>query len=175
MSCLIQMSYAWSGLFRVQRHLILCSVSFFTQEVFLVCCGVGVSTPVSWWELSFECYETYSVCLWLVCRSECIVTHSSMRGCYRLKPLSVICMTLLPLGFKLGVTDAELGIFPKQLTAFFEHRQSRVLNVMGILKNVLVDPIVDASAFTFTAQTVIVLFTSLNVIFNARFTLSFSA
>ena len=149
--------------------------SFFAREVFLNCCGVVISTPASWRELSFECYETYSVCLCLACRSECIVTHSSMCGSYRLKPLSVVCMTLLALGFGLGVTAAELGTFPKQLIAYIEHRQSRVLNVVGILVSVLVGAVVDASAFTFTAQTVIVLFTSLNVIFNARFTLPFSA
>ena len=45
----------------------------------------------------------------------------------------------------------------------------------SILVNVLVESIVDASAYTFTVQTVIVLFASLKVIFNERFTLSFSA
>ena len=104
--------------------------SFFTREVFLVCCDVGISTSVSWRELLFEYYETYSVCLCFVCRSECIVTHSSLCGCYRLKSLSVICMTLLPLGFGLGVTAADLDTFKKQLITYVDHRQSRVLNIM---------------------------------------------
>ena len=67
----------------------------------------------------------------LVCRSECIVTHSSMYDCNRLKSLSVIYMTLLPVGFGLGVTAADLDVFPKQLITYIDHRQSRVVNVVG--------------------------------------------
>ena len=61
-----------------------------------------------------------------------------------------------------------MGTFPKQLITYLEYRQSRVLNAMNNLVNVVVGAVVDASVYAFAAQTVIVLFASLDVIFNAN-------
>ena len=44
-----------------------------------------------------------------------------------------------------GVTAAGLGTFPKQLIAYVEYRQCRILNAMGILVNVHVGAVVNAS------------------------------
>ena len=61
-----------------------------------------------------------------------------------------------------------MGTFPKQLITYLEYRQSRVLNAMDNLVNVVVGAVVDASVYAFAAQTVIVLFATLDVIFNAN-------
>jgi len=76
-------------------------------------------------------------------------------------------MSLIPLGIALEITAAGLGTLSKQLIAYAEHRHSRVLNALGVLVNVLVGPVVDASAYAFAPQTVIAPFASLDVIFNA--------
>ena len=57
--------------------------------------------------------------------------------------------------------------FPKQLITFLEYTQSRVLNAMDNLMNVVVGAIVDASVYAFIAQAAIFLFASLDVVFNA--------
>lgn len=76
-------------------------------------------------------------------------------------------MSTIPLGIALEVTAAGLGTFSKQLIAYAEYKKSRPLNIIGVLVNVLVGPIVDASAYAFAPQTVIAPFASLDVIFNA--------
>ena len=82
-------------------------------------------------------------CLCSVCRPECILTHSSKCGCYRLKPLPVICKTLLPLGFELGgKRELQLLVWglPKQLIATEQSPQCH-----GILVIVLVGAVVNAA------------------------------
>ena len=64
--------------------------------------------------------------------------------------------------------EAGLGTFPKQLITYLEYRQSRVLNAINNLVNVVVGAVVDASVYAFAAQAVIFLFASLDVIFNAN-------
>ena len=61
-----------------------------------------------------------------------------------------------------------MGTFPKQLITYLKYTQSRVLNAMGNLMNVVVGAVVDASVYAFTAQAVIFLFASLDVIFNTN-------
>ena len=62
--------------------------------------------------------------------------------------------------------EAVSGTFSKELITYLECRQSRVLNAMDNLVNVVVGAVVDASVYTFAAQTVIVVFARLDVIFN---------
>ena len=64
--------------------------------------------------------------------------------------------------------EAGLGTFPKQLITYLEYRQSKVLNAINNLVNVVVGAVVDASVYAFAAQAVIFLFASLDVIFNAN-------
>ena len=58
-----------------------------------------------------------------------------------------------------------MGTFPKRLITYLK---CRILNAMDNVVNVVVGAVVDASVYAFAAQTVIVLFASLDVIFNAN-------
>ena len=60
------------------------------------------------------------------------------------------------------------GHLSQQLIAHLKYTQSRVLNAMDNLMNVVVGAVVDASVYAFTAQAVIFLLASLDVIFNAN-------
>jgi len=75
------------------------------------------------------------------------------------------------LGIGLEVTAAALGTVSKQMIASTENmrrpRLKRGVLGMGIFLNVLVGPLVDATAYAFAPQTVIAPFASLDVIFNA--------
>ena len=53
--------------------------------------------------------------------------------------------------------------FLKQLITYLEYRQSRVLNAMDDLVNVVNGVVVDVSVYTFTAQTVTLVFASLGI------------
>ena len=53
--------------------------------------------------------------------------------------------------------------FLKQLITYLEYRQSRVVNAMDDLVNVVNGVVVDASVYAFTAQTVTLVFASLSI------------
>jgi len=77
---------------------------------------------------------------------------------------------LIPLGILLEVTAAGLGTISKQLIAWTENASPKLKKctlTLGIFLNVIVGPIVDASAYAFAPQTVIAPFASLDVLFNA--------
>lgn len=76
--------------------------------------------------------------------------HSHAQSNVRLLPTQAFASGLFvssSIGFGLEVTAAGLGTFPKQMFARAEYRQSRVPNATGILVNVVVSAVVDASAY----------------------------
>jgi len=76
----------------------------------------------------------------------------------------------------LAIFAAALGTAAKQLIAYSAHTKSVPLASVGIGLNMVVNPIVDASAYAFASQVVVAPFASLDVIFNiltAPFTLEF--
>ena len=71
------------------------------------------------------------------------------------------------IGIGLEIVAAALGTVSKQLIAFAQFHRARFLNALGITINVLIGPLVDASAYAFAPQTVVAPFASLDVLFNA--------
>lgn len=70
-------------------------------------------------------------------------------------------------GILLEVLAAALGTTSKQLIAYSEHVQKRWIFHIGASINILVGPVVDASAYAFAPQVVVAPFACLDVIFNA--------
>ena len=91
-------------------------------------------------------------------------THRSMCGSHRPVLLTLLSMYLLPLGTGLEIAAAGLDTSSKQLIASVAHGADRAPQCHRCFVNVLVGPVVNASAQACAAQTVIAPFTSLDVI-----------
>mmetsp|Transcript_22078 Transcript_22078/g.61872 ORF Transcript_22078/g.61872 Transcript_22078/m.61872 type:complete len:391 (+) Transcript_22078:65-1237(+) len=74
---------------------------------------------------------------------------------------------MIILGIFLEVVAAALGTTSKQLIAYSEHVKKKWIFHLGAGINILVGPVVDASAYAFAPQVVIAPFACLDVIFNA--------
>mmetsp|Transcript_66827 Transcript_66827/g.145754 ORF Transcript_66827/g.145754 Transcript_66827/m.145754 type:complete len:429 (+) Transcript_66827:80-1366(+) len=74
---------------------------------------------------------------------------------------------MIIVGILLEVCAAGLGTTSKQLIAYSEHTKKRWIFHVGASINILVGPVVDASAYAFAPQVVVAPFACLDVIFNA--------
>lgn len=74
---------------------------------------------------------------------------------------------MIIIGVILAVTAAALGTLSKQLIAISEHLKKPWLFHIGASINIVVGPIVDASAYAFAPQVIVAPFACLDVIFNA--------
>jgi hypothetical protein len=70
------------------------------------------------------------------------------------------------IGICLEICAAALGTISKQLIAYSEHVKKRWIFHIGASINILVGPVVDASAYAFAPQVVVAPFACLDVIFN---------
>jgi len=76
-------------------------------------------------------------------------------------------MNLIFVGVFLEILAAALGTTSKQLIALSEHLHRPLLFHIGAGMNILVGPVVDASAYAFAPQVIVAPFACLDVIFNA--------
>mmetsp|Transcript_35167 Transcript_35167/g.75857 ORF Transcript_35167/g.75857 Transcript_35167/m.75857 type:complete len:402 (-) Transcript_35167:198-1403(-) len=74
---------------------------------------------------------------------------------------------MIVIGIFLAVLAAALGTTSKQLIAASEHLKKPWLFHLGASMNILLGPIVDASAYAFAPQVIVAPFACLDVIFNA--------
>jgi len=76
-------------------------------------------------------------------------------------------VTSITIGIILAIAAAAIGTASKQLIASSEHLKRPLLFRLGLIMNVAVGPVVDASAYAFAPQVVVAPFACLDVIFNA--------
>lgn len=74
---------------------------------------------------------------------------------------------LTVIGVCFEILAAAVGTFSKQLIAFAEYRKHRPFVAIGVLFNIIVGPILDATAYAFAPQTIVAPFAGLDVLFNA--------
>lgn len=74
---------------------------------------------------------------------------------------------MIAIGVALAITAAALGTISKQLIAASEHYKRDILFHAGAVLNLVIGPIVDASAYVFAPSVIVAPFACLDVILNA--------